>query len=137
MYLDSAGLVAVWREALLAQAVLLGRTRGYRHHPQLARFMGEEDPPSAIAAYLHGVFDEALKRGYRFDASRIGHSDTQATIPATDGQLAFEWGHLMGKLRKRAPDIFRRLEGVLSPKAHPLFRVVTGPLADWERATVP
>ena len=32
-YLDPRGLVALWREALLAQKVLLGRTRGYRAHP--------------------------------------------------------------------------------------------------------
>ena len=37
-HLDRQGLVACWREALLAQAVLAGRTRGYRHHPQLERF---------------------------------------------------------------------------------------------------
>jgi hypothetical protein len=34
-YLDPQGLVALWREALLAQAVLRGKTRGYKHHPQL------------------------------------------------------------------------------------------------------
>ena len=37
-YLDARGLVALWRESLLAQAVLAGRTRGYRSHPQLERF---------------------------------------------------------------------------------------------------
>ena len=30
-YLDSQGLVALWREGLLAQAVLRGKTRGYRN----------------------------------------------------------------------------------------------------------
>jgi hypothetical protein len=28
-------LVAVWREGLLAQAVLQGKTNGYKNHPQL------------------------------------------------------------------------------------------------------
>jgi hypothetical protein len=32
-YLDAKGLVAVWREALLAQHVLSGATTGYRRHP--------------------------------------------------------------------------------------------------------
>lgn len=53
-YLDTAGLTAGWREALLAQKVLTGVTRGYRHHPQLERFL----PGSALAAELgpgHGV----------------------------------------------------------------------------------
>ncbi len=38
-YLDRAGLTACWREALLAQKVLTGTTRGYRRHPQLERFL--------------------------------------------------------------------------------------------------
>jgi hypothetical protein len=37
-YLDIKGLVALWREALLAKHVLEGRTKGYRNHPQLDRF---------------------------------------------------------------------------------------------------
>ena len=37
-YLDSKGLVALWREALLAKQVLEGGTKGYRNHPQLDRF---------------------------------------------------------------------------------------------------
>lgn len=37
-YLDSRGLVALWRESLRAQKVLMGDTIGYRHHPQLDRF---------------------------------------------------------------------------------------------------
>ena len=45
-YLDTAGLTACWREALLAQKVLTGATRGYRRHPQLERFL----PGSALAA---------------------------------------------------------------------------------------
>ena len=58
-YLDRAGLVALWREALLAQAVLRGATRGYRRHPQLVRFRSHPDPEGAIAAYLEGICREA------------------------------------------------------------------------------
>jgi hypothetical protein len=36
-YLDARGLVALWREGLLAQAVLRGRTSGYVRHPQLRK----------------------------------------------------------------------------------------------------
>ena len=43
-YRDRAGLTAVWREAPLAQQVLRCTTRGYRHHPQLARFRAQADP---------------------------------------------------------------------------------------------
>ena len=70
-HLDAAGLVALWREALLAQAVLLGRTRGYTRHPQLERFRTAADPVAAIAGYLRVVADEAKARGYAFNAARI------------------------------------------------------------------
>ena len=66
-YLDSQGLVALWREALLARAVLRGRTRGYRHHPQLNRFRGAPNPVTCLNAYLRIVYDESVRRGYSFD----------------------------------------------------------------------
>jgi len=41
-YLDYKGLVAVWREGLLAKRVLMGETKEYRDHPQLLRLKGYE-----------------------------------------------------------------------------------------------
>ena len=70
-YLDRQGLVALWREGLLAQAVLRGRTKGYKSHPQLNRFKAHPMPHEAIAYYLHEVQEEAKRRGYRFDAAKI------------------------------------------------------------------
>ena len=46
--LDRAGLVACWRETLLAQAVLSGRTQGYQNHPQLVRFRATAEPLAAV-----------------------------------------------------------------------------------------
>lgn len=132
-YLDSRGLVALWREALLAQAVLRGRTKGYRRHPQLSRFRAESDPPAFIAAYLKAVHDEAAGRGYRFDAGRIASPGAAGRIRVTDGQIAFEWEHLMDKLADRAPELHGRWASVATPRPHPLFRVVEGGVADWER----
>lgn len=132
-YLDPRGLVALWREALLAQAVLRGRTKGYRRHPQLSRFRAENDPPALIAAYLQAVHEEATGRGYRFDAGRIASSAPVGRIHVTDGQIAFEWEHLIKKLADRAPELRRRWESVGMPRPHPLFRVVEGGVADWER----
>ena len=57
--LDPAALVAGWREGLLAQAVLLGRTKGYRNHPQLERFRGLPDPVAGVVVWLEGLADEA------------------------------------------------------------------------------
>ena len=131
-YLDTRGLVALWREALLAQAVLRGLTRGYRHHPQLDRFRDSGSPRSAINAYLRAVHDESLARGYRFDRSKVGRAGKAVTIIATAGQLDYEWRHLLAKLRERSPGDYQRLKGLGRPEVHPLFALVEGPVAPWE-----
>ena len=133
-YLDARGLAAAWREGLLAQAVLLGRTRGYRRHPQLERFRRQPSPPAAIAAYLHGVHAESVVRGHRFDADRIDGPGAAGPIPVTRGQVAYEWRHLLAKLRVRDPARAARLQTVTSPVTHPLFRIVPGAIEPWERA---
>ncbi|MEO5349957.1 MAG: pyrimidine dimer DNA glycosylase/endonuclease V [Magnetococcus sp. YQC-3] len=135
-YLDSKGLVALWREALLAQAVLRGETWGYRHHPQLARFQGSPDPHGAIASYLQGVLAEAQSRGYRFDASRIAHPAATGMIEETTGQLLFEWAHLQRKLAVRNPGTLAKWQDVSVPDPHPLFRIVEGDVRPWERGNV-
>ena len=133
-HLDAAGLVALWREALLAQAVLLGRTRGYMHHPQLQRFRAAADPVSSIATYLRGVADEATSRGYAFNEQRIvGQRDSVSRIAETKGQLLYEWEHLGRKLRRRSPAWYRDRIAGARPTPHPLFRVVAGGVRDWER----
>lgn len=130
--LDRAALVAGWREGLLAQAVLAGRTRGYRSHPQLERFKATEDPSGAIVTYLWELHAEATRRGYRFDATRLdGEPDPQLRLTVSSGQLEFELEHLRAKVRQRAPEWESRLG---APEPHPMFDVVPGPVATWERA---
>jgi hypothetical protein len=131
-YLDPRGLVALWREALLAQAVLRGKTRGYRHHPQLARFRASSSPVRSIAVYLRVIHDEAQRRGYHFDASKIARHARPARIVATRGQIDYEWRHLKAKLRRRAPAWLAQFKSLARPDAHPLFRIVAGGIADWE-----
>ncbi len=133
-HLDARGLVAVWREALLAQAVLGGRTRGYRHHPQLVRFRRQPSPEGAIAAYLGHVHDEAVTRGYRFNRSLIGPVGAIGSLAVASGQIEREWEHLMAKLRERDPERATRFEAVVVPAPHPLFRVVPGEVEEWERS---
>lgn len=133
LHLDRMGLVACWRETLLAQAVLAERTKGYRNHPQLVRFRAQADPLAAVGAYLRGVADEATHRGYRFDRSRILRPDDEvSSIPVTGGQLGYEWQHLGRKLAERSePDAARW--AAASPLPHPLFEVTPGDIEDWER----
>ena len=132
-YLDAKGLVAAWREALLAQKVLAGGTRGYTQHPQLARFRAQAQPVPAVAAFLAGLADEADARGYHFDASKIVRPVFKGQIEETRGQLLYEWEHLRAKLRARSPEISHRHRTVKMPDAHPLFRIVPGDVREWER----
>ena len=131
--LDQKGLVAVWREGLLAQAVLSGKTRGYRHHPQLIRFQQKIDPLSHIGAYLFAIQKEANRRGYRFDVKKITYPEKILnSIPVTTGQLQYELQHLYQKLQHRDPD-WLESKKQFTLLAHPLFQIVAGPIATWEK----
>lgn len=132
-YLDPKGIVALWREALLARAVLQGETLGYQHHPQLMRFRSHPAPHAAINTYLSTVLIEAQSRGYSFDAGKITSDATQISIECTDGQLHYEWEHLLNKLRVRNPALFERWHTLPAPDPNPLFRIVPGPIEPWER----
>lgn len=132
-YLDPQGLVALWREALLAQAVLRGETQGYRNHPQLDRFKNLTAPLAAISLYLNGVYTEAKVRGYAFDKSKFKPSRKQITATVTTGQIAYEWEHLQTKLKLRNPALHKKWRNLGAPEAHPLFIVHTGEVESWER----
>lgn len=132
-YLDPQGLVALWREALLAQAVLRGRTRGYRHHPQLARFRKRRAPVSAINAYLAAVHHEATRRGYHFDKAKIGPVRKTQRIAVTSKQVEHEWRHLLAKLKARNRMLYRKWRALQVPQCHPLLYVRPGRIASWER----
>ena len=129
-YLDAKGLVALWREGLLAQKVLAGLTRGYKQHPQLERFRHHD---GAITAYLQHVADEAEVRGYSFDRSKLPSVDTVARLDVSDGQLRYEWQHLIAKLRDRDPVRHQRFAMIVVPLPHPFFVVVPGSVAAWEK----
>lgn len=134
-HLDRVGLVACWRESLLAQAVLAGETTGYRRHPQLERFRAAPDPLDALGAYLTGLADEAAARGYRFDAARIRRPGAlPPPIPVARGQLEFEWAHLGAKLVQRSPADAERWRSD-EPSPHPLFFVREGGIESWERVS--
>jgi hypothetical protein len=134
-YLDAQGLVALWREALLARAVLRGETRGYKHHPQLERFSDHASPRLAINVYLAAVHAEALSRGYNFDWSKVGPVRAVPRMHVTSEQLHYEWEHLLQKLSVRSPLLFAKWCDLADPKCHPLFRSRPGPVASWERVS--
>lgn len=149
--LDGKGLVAGWREALLAQKVLAGETRGYTRHPQLERFREAPDPQAAMTVFLQGLLEEADRRGYHFDATRILPLDpTLAASPGTaqtaaqevpriavaEGQIRYEAEFLLTKLQDRTPEAMPPLQEALRRDdipLHPLFTPVPGPIASWEK----
>lgn len=136
-YLDPPGLVALWREGLLAQAVLSGKTKGYTKHSQLVRFQEQASPLGAIAEYLRIVHSEAVTRGYHFDGRKISRARASGQLAVTRGQLQFEWGHLLEKLSARNPQWRANLAAVKRPQQHPLFRVHRGLRAEWEKGKPP
>ena len=131
-HLDAKGLVALWREGLLAQKVLCGKTEGYQHHPQLHRFKKHGNPKAAIASYLAEVWKESNRRGYHFNKSKILSSRTGQKIKVNKGQLHFEHQWLASKLRVRAPSAYRAIKKN-TIHHHPLFKLVSGQVEDWEK----
>jgi hypothetical protein len=129
--LDRMGLLALWREGLLAQRVLLGQTTGYRFHPQLKRFQASKNPVAAISTYLWAVVDEASSRGYTFDASKIATRRRGILIPVTQGQLEFEREHLRKKVCARDQTRASMLS-TAKVKPHPMLRVIAGGIEPWE-----
>ncbi len=136
-YLDPRGLVALWREALLARKVLEERTRGYRNHPQLIRFRNHRDPISMINAYLHQIYLEAVKRGYKFSREKIPENpplpEENDKIPVTIGQLIYEAQILIVKINARDPKWLAKLLETECFEPNPVFRVVQGFVEPWEK----
>ncbi|MCA9391979.1 DNA lyase [candidate division WWE3 bacterium] len=132
-YLDTKGLVAVWREGLLAKAVLEGKTKGYTNHPQLIRFQQNDSPLLAINQYLHAIVDEADARGYNFDRTKLRNTVDVNELTVTVGQLNYELEHLRKKLTLRAPHELERIVKVETITPHPLFRIIEGDVEEWEK----
>ena len=128
--LDQKGIVALWREGLLARKVLRGETKGYKHHPQLDRFKATSKPIAYINAYLWHVHDDAVRRGYNFNASKLDVRADVQPIPVNADQVDHERLHLAAKVAQRVGD--DEAYAVLDAPVHPLFQVVDGPIEDWE-----
>lgn len=131
-YMDSKGLVALWREGLLARKVLLGETKGYKNHPQLIRFKNHKYPIKAIDTYLFNVYLESKLRNYNFNRSKIGNKFTEELVEVTETQLIYELEHLRTKLETRDHDKYLELKDIIVPDPNPFFRKVDGDIETWE-----
>jgi hypothetical protein len=131
-YLDAKGLVALWRETLLAKNVLEGKTTGYRNHPQLIRFKHAERPVESINQYLSEVYLEAVNRNYNFDKQKIDWDFKRSRLTVTTGQLNYEVKHLLMKLKTRDANKYKKLRTRSTFDIHPLFKLVEGDIETWE-----
>lgn len=131
-YLDTKGLVALWRETLLAKHVLEGKTKGYRNHPQLDRFKQTDKPIDRINQYLAAVYNEALTRSYKFDKEKINWNFEPSIMFVTTGQMKYETAHLLNKLKLRDKEKFDKLSNLKKIDQHPLFKIVKGDIEKWE-----
>jgi hypothetical protein len=134
-YLDAKGLVALWRETLLAKHVLEGKTKGYKNHPQLLRFKKSRKPVDAINQYLSEIYKEALLREYNFDKEKIDWNFKPCMIKVTALQIKFEAKHLLNKLQTRDLEKYNQLITKKSFESHPLFKIVEGDIEEWEILT--
>jgi hypothetical protein len=131
-YLDAKGLVALWREALLAQAVLSGKTKCYVNHPQLIRFKENQDPLGCIGKYLNDVFIESVERGYKFSFKKIIHINNDAMITVSSKQVQYEFSHLLKKLSDRDMEKYNQIYKINEILVHPIFNVTPGNIESWE-----
>ncbi len=131
-YLDSKGLIALWREALLAKKVLEDKTKGYKNHPQLDRFKKTERPVDSINQYLSIVYLEAERRQYNFNKDKINWDFKATRLSVTMGQIDYEALHLLRKLKTRDMKKYRELKAIKKFDSHPLFKIVEGSVEDWE-----
>lgn len=131
-YLDSKGIVALWRETLLAKNVLEGHTKGYKNHPQLNRFKELKTPLDAINYYLSEVYNEALKRGYNFNKEKFDKNPSSVNINVTREQMSYEKKHLLNKLKIRDPEKFKTINNNTDFEPHPIFTIINGDVEPWE-----
>jgi hypothetical protein len=132
-YLDTKGLVALWRETLLAKNVLEGNTKGYKNHPQLTRFKNSGNALGCINLYLKVVYEESLRRGYRFDNNKFDDNIKPVTLTVTSGQVKYETEHLLKKLKTRDPEIYSSFLKETNIETHPLFKIIDGDVEEWEK----
>lgn len=134
-YLDVKGLLAVWRESLLAKAVLEEKVTAYRNHPQLLRFRNYSNPIAAINQYLLGIWQEATRRNYKFDKTKIDLPVEKCSLFVNEGQVQYEFQHLLKKLETRATDQYLQLKDYRlgDIELHHLFALRKGGIEEWEK----
>jgi hypothetical protein len=78
------------------------------------------------------VADEGDRRGYGFDRAKLVGNSFGGKIAVTAGQVEYEFAHLLAKLKKRDPALYRRWEKIEKIELHPMFEQIGGDVEEWE-----
>ncbi|MDD3302790.1 MAG: pyrimidine dimer DNA glycosylase/endonuclease V [Candidatus Gracilibacteria bacterium] len=132
-YLDSKGLLACWREGLLAKKVLEGKTKGYKNHAQLSRFKESKDKITSINAFLYQIYKEAKNRGYNFSLDKIKKIEDKEIINVTSKQIGYEFKHLLNKLKTRDIKKYEEIKNTHNIEINPFFKEIIGEIEEWEK----
>jgi hypothetical protein len=79
------------------------------------------------------LHEESENRGYSFNKSKIGAARKPISISVTNGQMNYEWQHLMAKLKQRSPAVYEKWYKCKTIEPHPLFTVYAGEIEEWEK----
>lgn len=132
-YLDNIGIVACWREALLAKHVLLNLTKGYKNHPQLIRFKESSSEIDYINYYLNEIYLESKNRNYHFNFKKIGEfKKNLKKLEITNKQIEYEFKHLIKKLKIRSYKKYKELKKIDIIESNNLFKIIPGEIESWE-----
>jgi hypothetical protein len=117
----------------------MGKTKGWKNHPQLIRFKNHNAPIHAIGFYLFIIYNEGCKRGYSYNKSKMFKIvEKVSMINISKEQLAYEFEILKNRVRGRDHTKFLELlefgKKESYPKPHPLFHVIDGKVALWEKS---
>ena len=129
-YLDTCGLTGLWREAIMAQNILIklmqGKLVGYTNHPELnkIRNIGESIFwEGAIRVYLDEIYKESVLRKHSFNQYKIRASRgflLNVEIWLSEEQLRQEEETIKERMAVRSPGRYQEVKD-LQFEPHPLF----------------
>lgn len=121
--MDVKGFVALWREGILAQKVLRGKTKGWKNHPQLNRFKKHPNPVLAIGTYLRYIYEESKRRDYEFNENKIyQESNDLEPVKVSRDFVSKEIEQLKEKLKTRDPEKHEELLEAQEIELNPAFQ---------------
>jgi hypothetical protein len=87
-----------------------------------------------IGMFLLDIYDEASRRGYSFDRTKILRSDSCGQkISVGDGQVRYEFALLLSKLERRDRVKYAEISMTEDIRLNSVFTLGRGGIEPWER----